>query len=44
MIKKKIENKVMKMMSEMIKNLENEQKILIFYLFINEMKRIEKSL
>ena len=34
----------MKMMSEMMKNLWNEQKILIFYSFVNEMKRIEESL
>ena len=44
MIKKKIEKKMIKMMNEMMKNLENEQKILIFYSFINEMKKIEESL
>ena len=44
MTKKKTEKKVMKMTNEIMKNLKNEQKILIFYSFINKMKRIEESL
>jgi len=41
---KKAEEKVMEMASEMAKNLENGQKILIFCPSVNEVKRIGESL